>query len=68
MTDEPESKPKALKGFAAMKAKDPERMREIARSGGAATPPEKRSFSRDPALASESGRKGGTAKGKNAKT
>ena len=46
----------ALRGFAAM---DAERRREIARKGGKSVPDEKRSFSQDPALAAEAGRKGG---------
>lgn len=37
----------------------PERVREICSKGGAATPPEKRSFSKDRSLASEAGRIGG---------
>jgi len=49
---------KPLRGFAAM---DPEKRRKIARKGGLAVPPEKRSFSQFPNLASEAGRKGGTA-------
>lgn len=53
MTDE---KPKARRGFAAMSL---ERRTEIARLGGLATPPEKRSFARDRDLASMAGREGG---------
>ncbi len=44
------------RGFASM---TPERQREIASKGGQSVPAEKRSFSRDPALAAEAGRKGG---------
>jgi general stress protein YciG len=44
------------RGFASM---DAEKQREIARKGGESVPGEKRSFSRDPALAAEAGRKGG---------
>lgn len=43
-------------GFAAM---DPEMQRRIASKGGQSVPPEKRSFSQDPALAAAAGRKGG---------
>lgn len=49
---------KLRRGFAVM---DPARQREIAAKGGAALPPEKRSFSQDPDLASRAGRKGGQA-------
>jgi general stress protein YciG len=49
-------KPRARRGFAAMK---PERRREIARKGGASVPSEKRSFTKDRDLASSAGRKGG---------
>jgi hypothetical protein len=48
--------PKPLRGFARL---SPERRREIARLGGAAIPPEKRSWSTDRALAAAAGRKGG---------
>jgi len=44
---------------------DPERQREIARKGGAAVPPDKRSFSQDRSLAADAGRKGGEASGLN---
>jgi general stress protein YciG len=44
------------RGFASM---DQEKQREIARKGGESVPHEKRSFSRNPALAAEAGRKGG---------
>lgn len=56
MTDT--TKPKAKRGFAAM---DPARQREIARKGGAAVDPTKRSFSQDRDLAAAAGRKGGEA-------
>lgn len=54
MTD----KPKSRRGFAAM---SPEKRREIARKGGASTPPEKRAFSKSRDLAVTAGRKGGEA-------
>jgi general stress protein YciG len=38
---------------------DPEKRREIARRGGESVPNEKRSFSRNPALAAAAGRCGG---------
>lgn len=47
---------KPRRGFAAM---TPERQRELARKGGKSVPDSKRSFSRDPELASRAGRKGG---------
>ena len=53
-----EEKKKSLRGFAAM---SPERQREIARKGGESVPNEKRSFSQNPGLAAEAGRKGGHA-------
>lgn len=56
MTDE--TKPKALRGFACL---TPERRAEIARMGGAATPPEKRSFSLNKDLAAAAGAAGGRA-------
>ncbi len=56
MTDS--AKPKARRGFACM---SPERIAEIAAKGGRSVPDEKRSFSRDRALAETSGRKGGLA-------
>ena len=55
MTDKPI---KARRGFSAM---SPELQREIARKGGAAVPPEKRSYSVDRTLASDAGRAGGKA-------
>lgn len=51
MTDAP--KPR---GFAAL---SPERRREVAASGGAAVPADKRSFSQSRALAQSAGSKGG---------
>lgn len=50
---------KSRRGFAAM---DPEKLREIARKGGAAVPGHLRSFSQDRTLAAEAGTKGGRAK------
>ncbi|MDB5506537.1 MAG: hypothetical protein JWR75_1175 [Devosia sp.] len=44
------------RGFASM---DEDKQREIAKKGGESVPDEKRSFSKDPDLASEAGRKGG---------
>ena len=58
MTDEKIERPKALRGFALMSV---ERRREMARIGGLAVPPEKRTYFRDKDKASESGRKGGTS-------
>ncbi|MEK7099571.1 MAG: general stress protein [Patescibacteria group bacterium] len=55
---EQSSKPRARRGFAAM---NPERVREIARKGGASVPGEKRSFAKDRDLAASAGRKGGEA-------
>lgn len=49
--------PKKLRGFAAIKAKDPERHKEMCRKGGANVKPEDRPFSRDRDLASRSARK-----------
>ena len=49
---------KKPRGFACI---SPERRREIASLGGKAVRPEDRSFSKDPKLASEAGRKGGQA-------
>jgi general stress protein YciG len=51
---------KHLRGFASM---DSDRRREIAAKGGASVPNDKRSFSRDPALAARAGKVGGSAKG-----
>jgi len=50
------------RGFASM---DEDKQREIASKGGQSVPPEKRSFSQDPQLAAEAGRKGGQASGGN---
>jgi general stress protein YciG len=44
------------RGFAAM---DEQKQKDIASKGGQSVPPEKRSFSQDPELAAEAGRKGG---------
>ncbi len=49
---------KSRRGFASM---SPERRREIARKGGASVPADKRSFSKDRALAATAGSKGGEA-------
>jgi len=46
------------RGFASM---DEDKQRDIASKGGQSVPDEKRSFSQDPELASEAGRKGGEA-------
>lgn len=51
-----QTQPSSNRGFAGM---DPEKRREIARRGGESVPNEKRSFSRNPALAAEAGRRGG---------
>lgn len=56
MTPPTTPKPKSKRGFASM---SPELRRIIAAKGGAATPPHKRAFSLNPALAVEAGRKGG---------
>ena len=48
---------KAKRGFAVMSV---DRRREIAAKGGSAVPPEKRSFSKDRALAVAAGRSGGS--------
>jgi general stress protein YciG len=50
-----------LRGFAALKLSNPERMRELAAKGGASLKPHQRSFSRDSDLASRAGAKGGAA-------
>ena len=57
-TSKEEIRRPSRRGFAAM---DPERRREIARSGGASVPKEKRSFAMDRDLAAKAGRKGGSA-------
>lgn len=54
MTDA--ARPKSKRGFASM---SPEKRREIARLGGKAVSAEKRSFSKDRALAAAAGKKGG---------
>ena len=46
------------RGFASM---DRDRQRQIASKGGESVPASKRSFSRNPSLAAEAGRKGGQA-------
>ena len=46
------------RGFASM---DEEKQRRIASKGGRSVPNEKRSFSQNPSLAAEAGRKGGQA-------
>lgn len=51
------------RGFAGM---DQARQREIASKGGQSVPPEKRSFSQNPELAAEAGRKGGEHRGHSA--
>lgn len=52
---------KQKRGFALL---SPERRKEVAVMGGHAVPPEKRSFSKDNALASRAGSLGGKAKPK----
>lgn len=59
-----EDQPKRLRGFAGM---TPERRREIAALGGASVPSDKRSYSKDPALAARSGSIGGATKRQGAK-
>jgi len=49
------------RGFASM---DEQKQRDIAQKGGESVPPEERSFSKDRGLASEAGRKGGSAQSK----
>jgi general stress protein YciG len=44
---------------------DDDQQREISKKGGESVPAEKRSFSQDPDLASEAGRKGGQESGGN---
>jgi hypothetical protein len=51
-----EHKGTSNRGFASM---DQAKQRAIASKGGQSVPPEKRSFSQDPALAAQAGRKGG---------
>jgi uncharacterized protein len=50
------TKVKSKRGFASM---SPEKQRQIASMGGKSVPPENRMFSKNRALASEAGRKGG---------
>jgi hypothetical protein len=52
------TKAPSKRGFAGM---NPERLREIARKGGASVPSAKRSFAKDRDLAAQAGRKGGEA-------
>jgi uncharacterized protein len=47
------------RGFASM---DEDKQREMASKGGQSVPDEKRSFSQDPELAAEAGRKGGESR------
>lgn len=54
-----ERKGPSNRGFASM---DRAKQREIARKGGESVPDEKRSFSQNPQLASEAGRKGGESR------
>ena len=54
-----ERKGQSNRGFASM---DRAKQREIARKGGESVPDEKRSFSQNPQLASEAGRKGGESR------
>ena len=56
-----ENNPNRLRGFALMKARNPERLQTIAAKGGAAVDPEKRTFSKDRSLAQTAGRAGGMA-------
>ena len=53
---------KSERGFASM---DEDKQRDIASKGGQSVPDEKRSFSQDPELAAEAGRKGGEESGGN---
>lgn len=50
------NKENSKRGFGAM---DKEQQREISRKGGESVPAEQRSFSKNPELAREAGRKGG---------
>ena len=59
--DREEPKSVALRGFAAMKAKDPDRLKSLATKGGLAMPNEKRAFALNRELARSAGRKGGEA-------
>jgi general stress protein YciG len=56
MTTDNKGRGTSERGFAAM---DEDKQREIARKGGQSVPPQERSFSKDPELASQAGRKGG---------
>lgn len=56
MSRNDEHKGTSNRGFASM---DQAKQRAIASKGGQSVPPEKRSFSQDPALAAQAGRKGG---------
>ena len=56
MTSESGQPSTTKRGFAAM---SPDKRREIASRGGKGVPASKRSFTRDPELASAAGRKGG---------
>src|SRR6266576_381671 len=58
-----ERKGTSNRGFASM---DQAKQRAIASKGGQSVPPEKRSFSQDPSLAAQAGRKGGQARGASA--
>lgn len=56
--DNPQSEPNGIsrRGFASL---PPDRRKEMARIGGRAVPPEKRSFALDRSLAREAGKRGG---------
>ena len=53
-----------LRGFAYMKKHDPDRLKNIAASGGKSVADENRAFSKDNELASRAGRLGGLTNGK----
>jgi general stress protein YciG len=55
---------KGARGFGSM---DPDQQRAIARKGGESVPPQQRSFSKNRELAAQAGRKGGEARGANAR-
>lgn len=57
----PENNPNRLRGFALMKARNPERLQTIAAKGGASVNAENRTFSKDRWLAQTAGRMGGMA-------
>lgn len=59
MADETEPKAPKKRGFATL---PPERLKEIARKGGAGTAPDKRAFSLNRELAARAGRQGGAKK------